>query len=317
METLTNRSYAGKTDIEAIASLLNTSKSARSFDEWPSVAEMLMQFDDPSIDKNLDLRLWETGAEKLVAVAGLMIPAAETFNRILWFAVLPSAKSEDLETKILDWGAGRMQDFAKERGVGSISMLCPTHEENSDRINLLEDSGFQIERYFLAMERSLSEPIREAQLPEGFRLRSPRQEDAEVWVEAFNQIFIDHWNHWDLTLEAFKHKLDDPTYRSDLSLVAIAPDDRMAALCDCHIIEKDDTDTREGWINILGTRGEFRKRGLGRGILLAALQNFKAEGLDSVILYVDAENLSGAIGLYESVGFRRANTQIAYMKQLE
>ena len=317
METVTNRPYGGKTDLEAIASLLNASKSAMTFDQWPSVPEMLMQFDDPSVDETCDLRLWETRAGELVAVAGLMIPAAESFNRILWFEVLPNAKSENLETQILDWGAERMRDFAKERGVGSISMLCPTHEENNDRINLLENSGFQIERYFLAMERSLSEPIPEPQLPEGFRLRSPREEDAETWVETFNQIFIEHWNHWDLTVEAFKHKLNDPTYRSDLSLVAIAPDDTMAALCDCHIFEKDGAEGDRGWVTILGTKGDFRKRGLGRGILLAALQNFQAEGLDTVILYVDAENLSGATRLYESVGFRRVNTQIAYIRRLE
>lgn len=316
METLTNRPYGGKTDLEAIASLLNSSKSAVSFDEWPSAPEMLMQFDDPSVDPNQDFRLWHTEAGELVAVAGLMIPAAENFNRILWFDILPSAKSENLETQILNWGAERMGEFAKERGVGSISMLCPTHEENRDRINLLENNGFKIERYFLAMERSLSETIPEPQLPEGFRLREvDSQEDAEVWVETFNQTFIDHWNHFELTLEAFKHKLDDPTYRSDLSLVAIAPDDTMAAVCDCYVIEKDGPGSKQGWISILGTRQSFRKRGLGGSILLTALQNFKAEGLDTVILYVDAENLSGATRLYESVGFRRVNTQIAYERR--
>jgi ribosomal protein S18 acetylase RimI-like enzyme len=142
------------------------------------------------------------------------------------------------------------------------------------------------------------------------------EEDAETWVETFNQTFIDHWNHFELTVEAFKNKLDDPTYRSDLSLVAIAPDDTIAALCDCYIIEKDGPDIEQGWINVLGTKRGFRKQGLGRSILLAALQNFQAEGLDTVILYVDAENLSGATRLYESAGFRRVNTQIAYMKEL-
>lgn len=317
METLTNRPYGGKTDLEAIASLLNSSKSAAVYDEWPSAAEMLMQFDDPSVDQNLDFRLWETGAGELVAVAGLMMPAAENFNRILWFSILPSPTSESLETQILDWGAERMGEFAKERGLESISMLCPVHEDNSDRINLLENKGFKIERYFLAMERSLSEPIPEAQLPEGFHLRKVgSEEDAEAWVETFNQTFIDHWNYWELNVEAFKHKLEDPTYRSDLSLVAIAPDDTMAAVCDCYIIEKDGPGSKQGFIGVLGTKQSFRKRGLGRNILLAALHNFKAEGLNTVILYVDADNLSGATRLYESVGFHRVNTQIAYIKKL-
>ena len=44
--------------------------------------------------------------------------------------------------------------------------------------------------------------------------------------------------------------------------------------------------------------------------------SFAARGLDEAALGVDAENLSGALRLYESLGFRRYRTGIAYRKPL-
>ena len=40
----------------------------------------------------------------------------------------------------------------------------------------------------------------------------------------------------------------------------------------------------------------------------------KREGLDKVVLDVDAENPSGALGFYESLGFAESNRTIAYMR---
>ncbi|MGQ4646967.1 hypothetical protein [Lyngbya aestuarii] len=51
---------------------------------------------------------------------------------------------------------------------------------------------------------SLAEPIPEPQLPEGFTLRHLRgEQDAQAWVEMFNETFIDHWNYHPQTIETF------------------------------------------------------------------------------------------------------------------
>lgn len=317
MKKLTSRSYAGKTDLDAIASLLNACNSAVDFDEWPSVPELLMQFDDPSVDNTRDIRLWETDTGELIAVAGLMMPS-EDFNRILWFQTQPSSNYCAIETQVVNWGEERMREFAKERDVSTIKILAPTHSNNRDRITFLESCGFQVERYFLSLERSLLEPIAKPQLPEGFTLQPiTSQIDPQAWVEMFNETFSDHWNHFQMTVDGYQHKFNDPDYLPHLSAIAIAPDGTFAAFCDCSSLGGDGQQkTQKAWITALGTRQGFRKRGLGRAILLAVMQNLKAEGMDSVMLYVDADNLTGATRLYDAVGFHQVNTQIAYIKQL-
>ncbi|WP_371357296.1 GNAT family N-acetyltransferase [Hydrocoleum sp. CS-953] len=66
---------------------------------------------------------------------------------------------------------------------------------------------------------------------------------------------------------------------------------------------------------ILGTRRGFRKRGLGKAMLLSGMQRLRDVGMDKALLGVDAENPSGATRLYESVGFRKVHTNIFYVKE--
>jgi ribosomal protein S18 acetylase RimI-like enzyme len=57
-----------------------------------------------------------------------------------------------------------------------------------------------------------------------------------------------------------------------------------------------------GWIGYLGVRPAWRKRGLGRALLLASFREFWERGERTVALAVDVENPTGALRLYESVG---------------
>jgi len=66
----------------------------------------------------------------------------------------------------------------------------------------------------------------------------------------------------------------------------------------------------------LFVRRPWRNRGLGRALLVGSLHLFKARGLTTAGLGVDAENLSGVLGLYESVGFRPYQRVVSYRKQM-
>ncbi len=327
MLTLTMRPYAGDADLEAIANLINTCEAVDQLDEGTSVSELQQQFDEPSLDKARDIRLWEGADGQLVGMGRLWIPpVGEVIDGFLWFRVLPTARGGDLERQIVAWAEGRMREVSQERGVqvklrsGSRATQSDSPSKTlRDRIALLESCGFIADRYFFTMERSLSLPIPESQLPDGFTIRQVRSnEDAEAWVELFNQSFIDHWNHHDLTVESYKHWLTDPDYKPELDLVAVAADGTFAAFCHCDISPEDNkrSGRNEGWISTLGTRRGFRRKGLGRAMLLAGMQRLKVAGVDTARLGVDTENPSGAGQLYESVGFRKVYTQIMYVKDM-
>jgi ribosomal protein S18 acetylase RimI-like enzyme len=62
-----------------------------------------------------------------------------------------------------------------------------------------------------------------------------------------------------------------------------------------------------GAIYGLGVLPEFRGRGLGRAILLSAVETFKADGYEKVMLQVEAMN-DTALSLYLSCGFEMTST---------
>ncbi|MEG4515547.1 MULTISPECIES: GNAT family N-acetyltransferase [unclassified Microcoleus] len=319
MANLSARCYAGDRDLDAIAHLINTCEEVDRLDEGTSISELQQEFNAPFFNKDRDIRLWEDAEGKLIGFAQLSVSEpGEVIDGWLWFRVHPEARGGDVEAAAIAWGEVRMREVSAMRG-GRVKLRTYARAEDCDRISLLTSCGFKADRYFFRMARSLSEPIPEPQFPQGFTLRQfPGEQDAAAWVEMFNQSFIDHWNHHDLTVDKFKHELAKPDYRNDLDLIAVADDGTFVSFCYCEInVEKcDRTGRNEGWIACLGTRRGFRKIGLGRAMLLAGLHRLKAAGVATAILGVDAENSSGALHLYESAGFHNIRDSISYVKDV-
>jgi ribosomal protein S18 acetylase RimI-like enzyme len=61
----------------------------------------------------------------------------------------------------------------------------------------------------------------------------------------------------------------------------------------------------EAWINTVGTRREWRGKGVARWLLADVLRKIAASdtGFERSILGVDAENPTGALRLYRALGF--------------
>ncbi|HVV76072.1 MAG TPA: GNAT family N-acetyltransferase [Mycobacteriales bacterium] len=57
-----------------------------------------------------------------------------------------------------------------------------------------------------------------------------------------------------------------------------------------------------GYVDTLGTLLEHRGSGLGRALLLTSFAEFHARGMRKVMLGVDADNHTGAVELYQSLG---------------
>ncbi|MCD6555341.1 MAG: GNAT family N-acetyltransferase [Anaerolineae bacterium] len=72
------------------------------------------------------------------------------------------------------------------------------------------------------------------------------------------------------------------------------------------------TGRREGWVDTLCVRRPYRRRGVGEALLLAGLHKLRDAGLEIAALGTDAENLTGAVRLYERVGFREARRWVNY-----
>jgi ribosomal protein S18 acetylase RimI-like enzyme len=140
-----------------------------------------------------------------------------------------------------------------------------------------------------------------AVLPEGVAIRPYRRGvEPEIHAALEEAWSVGGWLHeprpygeWARTL--FDREGHDPS----LYLVAEADGDIAgAALCDW----KRNGDW--GWVERLGVRPAWRRRGIGEALLRAAFAEFHRRGERTVALQVDAESPTGATRLYERAGMR-------------
>ena len=313
MNTIVERSVQSDADLRGVVELAEVCESADGLDDTISLDELQLQLSHPGIDAAHDLKLWETHDGRLIAF-GLIEPTDHT----LWFKVHPDDRNSTLEQHILAWGMVRCGLLAQAHNYPP-TLGSWADERDVARRALLEQMGFQITRTFRCLTRSLAAPIPLPRVPTGFTIRPVLgAQEAELWVELYNAAFIDHWNYEPWSSATFHHWLTDSHYRSELNLVAVAPDSTLAAFCWCDIEPRGNAHAEqpEGWISLLGTRRGFREKGLGRSILLAGLHQLQAAGVAIVKLNVDAENVSGATRLYESVDFRTDRVWLHYAKDV-
>jgi GNAT superfamily N-acetyltransferase len=238
----------------------------------------------------------------------------------LFFYIHPDYRSGELDCQILSWAEQHIQILGRAWQLPTFKVRAGARDDQLHQQAMLTGAGCVVDRYFYTMERSLLEPIPQPQFPAGFSVRSLQGlEEVPAWIEMFNQSFVDHWGFEPETLEHHQHWMQEPTYEAEMDQVAIAPDGTFAAFSYSAIDREENARTGrlEGWVGLLGTRRGFRQIGLGRAMLLTGLHLLQARGMEMALLGVDSENPSGALRLYQSVGFQKRYTFLTFGKEIE
>ena len=302
-----------------ITDLVKLNEPTGQLDDDILVSELQSFVDSPDVDIAKDLRLWRDSHGNLIGFGQLFISEHnDEVEGYLYFDLHPTRRNDTLGTEILQWSEQRLREVGE--GTVSLKLRVKSRDDQSDRQILLEKQGFTTERGFLTMACSLNQSLSSSFMPNGFTLKQLSwEQDLQAWVELFNESFIDHWNHHDLTAATARQWLNHQHYRPELNLIAVAPNGTFAAFCVGYINQEENARNgySEGWIKLLGTRRGFRKLGLGRAILQAQMRQLQAMGVEQVKLGVDAQSLTSATRLYQSVGFYPVHTWLSYVKEIQ
>jgi ribosomal protein S18 acetylase RimI-like enzyme len=74
---------------------------------------------------------------------------------------------------------------------------------------------------------------------------------------------------------------------------------------------------KRAWLDSVFTRRAWRRRGLARALMVRSFHLLRDRGMEVAALGVDAENPTGALGLYESLGFSVTERMTAWRRRLE
>jgi ribosomal protein S18 acetylase RimI-like enzyme len=186
--------------------------------------------------------------------------------------------------------------------------------EGHELEQILEARGYRYWRSAFTMRIDFDEPPAAPPLPDGFELRTYRDDDSEVLRHALNDSFagLPFWH--EVSPGNFREfYLRQRGFDPSLWLLAWDGDDLAGYVLGWPCRGADDT---MGWIGNLGVRPQWRHRGLGGALLRNAFSVLCARGLRQVGLGVDAENPTGALGLYERAGMRRHQRQDNWVRDL-
>lgn len=169
------------------------------------------------------------------------------------------------------------------------------------------------------MERSLLGSLPDVPpLPDGLEVRPASAELARRIWEADLDAFRDHWGGWDSSEASFHRWVESPEFQPELMVVAWEGDEVAGAVLNAvYHEENEELGISRGWLDSVFTRRPWRRRGLATALIVRSLRLLRQEGLEVAALGVDADNPSGAFGLYESAGFRAKERFTAWRKPME
>lgn len=261
-------------------------------------------------------QVWLDDADNMQGFARLHFNETESLTEgRYWYYLRPTAVDQGIEASALQWAE---QETLQQRADRACRLFTASRADHPARFQFLEANNFTRERYFFTMKRALHETPPAPEVPSGYTIRTATLADIKDFTDLHNVAFREHWNSLPITSEELRTEKLDPNYRPEIDLLAVAPDGTLASFCTASIelMKREGIDEVVGFIDGLGTHPLHRGLGLGRALLLQNLRTLRALGMIKACISVDAANPTGAVRLYESVGFQTFETWLSYFKSL-
>jgi mycothiol synthase len=256
----------------------------------------------------------------MIAYAGLRSSPSVTdrHEMDLYGAVHPSQRGRGLGTRLLAWAEEAALPLHVARYPGhrlALAASCPAGE--SDALALFAAAGYQPARWFHFMSRDLTGAVPDGQLPEGARIVGYSTDLSDAARQVRDEAFGDHWGSTDETAESWQHFVAHERFRPAFSFLAYLADEPVGVLV-AHEYEafRAATGRRECYIQTVGVTRPARGRGIASALIRRSLAAAQADGCDIATLHVDANSPTGALTLYEHMGFSTKNTSVTLIKDL-
>ena len=307
-------------DLESAMKLFNRwSRSVIGRDELIDLDALREDLKSPGFNIEEDTRLIFAANGKMAGYIEAWTIAKPPVHPWIWGRVDPDYEGKGLGTWLLHWAERHVLRVLPDVPVElRFAPRVGTYREAQKPKKLFEKMGYRHVRSSYQMLIEMDAPVPEPEFPDGITLRTYHPEvDAAAVYQAQRDSFRDHFGYveepFEEGLKRFKHFWENDS--SDPTLLFIAMDgDQIAGINLCRPQGFDDVDM--GWVGTLGVCRPWRKRGIGLALLRHSFNEFYRRGKRKVGLGVDAQNLTGALRLYENAGMHVHQAFDQYEKEL-
>jgi mycothiol synthase len=320
---LTFRRFRGEVDYPAMVAVIEGSKQEDELERTDTVVDVARFYDNLiNCDPYRDMLFAEVGGE-VVGYSRVMWAAGQEGQRTYrhFTYLLPEWRGTGIRRAMLRDSERRLVELASEHPKTGPRWF-ETFAAGGERhwANLLVREGYKAVQYRFQMVRPHLDEIPDLPLPEGLEVRPVGPEHTySVWLaakEAYQEAWWYTEEGWsDERYEGWKK---DPTF--DPSLWQVAWDaDQVAGMVLNYINTEENREynRKRGYSETICVRRPWRRRGLARALLARSFRVLKGQGMTEAALSVDAENLSGALRLYTSMGFTVDKQNAIYRKPLD
>lgn len=318
---LTYRHFRGEADYPAMLRVNNASKLADGLAHDLHTLATLRAVYNNSPNHNL------SQDQLLAEVDGQLV----AYNRLFWDTeldgtrvcfhvgfVLPEWRGRGLGRSLLHWAEARArQVYAAAGGAAPTFATAEVQDTMVGLTRLLEAEGYTPVRYGYHMETPDLDHIPDVPLPAGIAIRPARPEHYRAVWEASVEALRDHWGATESAEGDFAHFLQHPMTQPELWVVAWDGEEVAGSILNfINHAANTRSGRRLGYTEGISVRRPWRRRGLARAMLARSMALHKAHGMTQAALGVDTENPSGALRLYESMGYVVQGRETVYRKPL-
>lgn len=198
--------------------------------------------------------------------------------------------------------------------------ICPEEDEeiewnilegDEDFENILREKGYyRTEEYWVNRDIDSSTIEEDPELPEGFYVKLvPDLENCDRVYQAYKLCYGILFNE-----VIFENFYKTSTYRKELDMVIMGPDDQVVALCSGRYDKKN----KMASIEAVSCYHDYRRKGISKAMILHALQEAKKLGAEKITVFTAMpERYPAPNRLYESVGFNVVENSYVWKKSKE
>lgn len=315
------RHFIGEPDFAPMVETISASKVADQIERSDSVEIIRNNYENVvNCDPFRDVLIAE--------VDGQMV----AYSRVTWYTV------ENPRREQIYQSFGFMRPEWRRKGLGRAMLhfnqallrrIASEHPQDQPRffesfavtteleaVSLLVSEGYEAVRHGYEMVRPNLEDIPDLPLPEGLEVRPVLPEHYHLIYEASMEAFRDHWGYSD-DAEPYETFITQPHFNPALWQVAWEGD-QVAGMVLNFIDEgaNQEYHRKRGYTENIAVRRPWRKHGLARALIARSLRLLKEIGMEDAGLGVDTQNTSGALRLYEAMGFRAVKQSSTYRKAM-
>ncbi|RUT33425.1 GNAT family N-acetyltransferase [Paenibacillus zeisoli] len=194
-------------------------------------------------------------------------------------------------------------------GAWTLSNVIPALNEQATR--LLTERGYQFVRLYSRMNIDLTEaPPEPMAVPEIVIAPFRQSQDEAFLFEAYRESFRDSRLYTEKTMEAWLEERNGAHHDRRLWFTAFEGSEIAGFLTSKNFGD-------HVYVDFLGVKPSYRKRGIGLALLQHVLQQAYSQGITKVMLSVDAASLTNAHKLYARAGMKALFQMAMYSKFLK